>query len=90
MRLLIIVPAVWGFSQPPATLGRLATPYVSRGEHVLLKSKQDSQRSVGGKRENAVPFLDTEKWLADVEGTSEPSELDTCLLYTSPSPRDRG
>ena len=44
---------------------------------MLLKSKQDSQRSVGGKRENAVPFLDTEKWLADVEGTSEPSELDT-------------
>ena len=77
MRFLIIVPAVWGFTQPPATLGRLATPYVSRGEHVLLKSKQDSQRSVGGKRENAVPFLDTEKWLADVEGTSEPSELDT-------------
>ena len=44
---------------------------------MLLKSKQDAQRSVGGKRENAVPFLDTEKWLADVEGTSEPSELDT-------------
>ena len=77
MRFLIIVPAVWGFTQPPATLGRLATPYVSRGEHVLLKSKQDAQRSVGGKRENAVPSLDTEKWLADVEGTSEPSELDT-------------
>ena len=53
-----------------------------------VKSRQASQRSVGGKRA-AVPFLDTEKWLADVEGSAEPTELDTAYELDFVSVDDR-
>ena len=46
--------------------------------HLLRGASQDaeSRDAVDGTRERAVPILDTEQWLADVEGSAEPTELD--------------
>ena len=57
-----------------------------RGAPLLLRgASQDaeSRDAVDGTRERAVPILDTEQWLADVEGSAEPTELDTAYELES-------
>ena len=53
--------------------------------HLLRGASQDaeSRDAVDGTRERAVPILDTERWLADVEGSAEPTELDTAYELES-------
>ena len=53
--------------------------------HLLRGASQDaeSRDAVDGTRERAVPILDTEQWLADVEGSAEPTELDTAYELES-------
>ena len=58
----------------------------SHTAHLLLRgASQDaeSRDAVDGTRERAVPILDTEQWLADVEGSAEPTELDTAYELES-------
>ena len=65
----------------------------SHTAHLLLRghtshlrgASQDaeSRDAVDGTRERAVPILDTERWLADVEGSAEPTELDTAYELES-------
>ena len=63
-----------------------ATQRLLRGASQLLRgASQDaeSRDAVDGTRERAVPILDTEQWLADVEGSAEPTELDTAYELES-------
>ena len=58
----------------------------SHTAHLLLRgASQDaeSRDAVDGTRERAVPILDTEQWLADVEGSAEPTVLDTAYELES-------
>ena len=59
-------------------------------EHLLLRSAEARAKALG---------ISVEQALAEMKGESEPTvvakepevqEVAACLLYTSPSPRDRG
>ena len=41
-----------------------------------------------GREQGYITFADINDYLPDE--VSDPDQLDDCLLYTSPSPRDRG
>ena len=80
---LLVAQSAWALLSPQA-LGRLPRPSkgsesINKGSHtahlLLRGASQDaeSRDAVDGTRERAVPILDTEQWLADVEGSAEPT-----------------
>ena len=95
---LLVAQPAWALLSPQA-LGRLPRPSkssesINKGSHtahlllrgLLLRGASrdaESRDAVDGTRERAVPILDTEQWLADVEGSAEPTELDTAYELES-------
>eukprot|EP00969_Alexandrium_andersonii_P047936 2103632-Alexandrium_andersonii.AAC.1 len=60
----------------------------ARPEHVPLSALQDSWGSQAGIQPQAKAHRKAHQNVSDAQASTSPTEGSTCLLYTSPSPRD--
>ena len=79
MLLLLFAPA-WAYLRTTPSTRRGFAEHRRLSQLIMRGSPRDS---VERKRARAVPFLDTEKWLKEVESNAEATELDTAYWLES-------